>query len=129
MSDFLKKIMQMKGFCSSGAMEMDRVLSFEKVIDVRFANDYKRVSLEFGCLSVSGHELTGICDSKRLSVADVTLNNRKRDSEVPHDWYVIEELHIDGVVAWQDSSGDIYLKSPTTKAKKICGSLCEYLEL
>jgi len=129
MTKIEKVFFEKNGLCYLAGVEDVNISHAEKSLGIRFFTEYRDYIAKFGVASYEGHELTGICDSKRLSVVAVTLKNRNRDKEVPHDWYVIEELHIDGIVAWQDSFGDVYLKSPTTKAKKICGSLCEYLEM
>ena len=47
---------------------------------------------------------------------------------VPHDWYVVECLDIDGIVIWQDSKGAVYATTPNSEPKKIANSLFEYIK-
>lgn len=54
--------------------------------------------LLLGIAVFAGHELTGICDMKRLDVVRNTFNQRELNLFVPKDWYVIETLDIDRVV-------------------------------
>ena len=82
----------------------------------------------FGAASFAGHELTGVCGSKRLNVVPVTLEERS-NTTVPLDWYVLEQANIDGIVLWQDRSGAVYQTAPHIKPRKFCGSLAEYIEL
>ena len=81
-----------------------------------------------GNMSLPGHELTGVCGSKRLNVVPVTLEERS-NTTVPLDWYVLEQANIDGIVLWQDKSGAVYQTAPHIKPRKLCGSLAEYIEL
>lgn len=127
--DILSKIKKKKDICVGCPISSKEVQDAEIQLGCIFAPEYNKYVTEFGCIAYDGHELTGITPIKRLNVVQVTYSNREVDMSVPKNWYVIEELHIDGIVAWQDSYGNVYLKSPTTKAKKICGSLCEYLEM
>ena len=82
----------------------------------------------FGVASFAGHELTGACKSKRLSVVDVTIEERGNIT-VPANWYVLEQANIDSIVVWQDSNGTVYQTAPNTIAKKLCGSLAEYIQI
>ena len=99
-----------------------------QLLNLRFASDYHKYVAAFGAASFDGHELTGICKSKRLSVVDVTIKERST-TEVPEDWYVLEQANFDGIVIWQNSSGDVYQTAPNAKAKKLCGSIAEYIEM
>lgn len=98
------------------------------LLNLSFASDYRKYVATFGAASFDGHELTGICKSKRLSVVDVTIKERSR-TDVPDDWYVLEQTNFDGIVIWQNSSGDVYQTAPNAKAKKLCGSIAEYIEM
>ena len=82
---------------------------------------------EYGAVTFSGHELTGICNSKRLNVVDVTKEERKYN-KVPEDWYVIEQANIDDIVIWQDTNGAVYQTMPNKKPIKLCNSLLEYID-
>lgn len=101
----------------------------EKEMQMTFSQDYRSYLKCFGVAIVNGHELTGLNCDNRVNVKAVTRDAKTRDSNVPQDWYVVEDTHIDDIIVWQDQEGDIYLKSPYTKPKKICNSLSEYLDM
>lgn len=100
----------------------------ELSLGLDFALDFKECLCEFGAISVDGHELTGFSADKNLDVVQVTQNNRKKHN-VGNNLYVIEETHIDGIVIWQSSSGEIYQTTPEKQAIRICNSLKEYIEM
>ena len=102
---------------------------YEKKLLVSFSNDYCDYLKAFGVASVNSHDLTGICKSKRLNVVDVTKEERERMPEVPQNWYVIEQAHIDGIVIWQDGDGKVYQTAPGTEPLKIADSLVDYIKL
>lgn len=111
-----------------GGASSEQVKAAELELSVIFAPDYHEYVKAFGAASFAGHELTGVCTSKRLNVVTVTQEERKSTS-VPLDWYVIEQANIDGIVIWQTASGVIYQTTPNGFAKELCKSLSEYVEL
>lgn len=127
MADIVKLMQKQPDFYAmKGASEEDIKMA-EQVLDLRFAADYRKYITAFGVASFAGHELTGVCKSKRLSVVDVTIDERN-NTVVPTDWYVLEQANIDGIVVWQASNGVVYQTAPNAKAEKLCGSLAEYIE-
>ena len=108
-----------------GATEED-IKKAEEVLGLRFSYDYRNYLIEFGVVSFTNHEFTGVCESKRLCVINVTIEERK-NVEVPRDWYVLEQTNIDGIVIWQDGNGTVYQTAPNVKAKRLCGSMEEYI--
>ena len=107
----------------------DKIAEAENVLSLHFNAEYNRYVSEFGFAVFENHDLTGICKAKRLNVVDVTISEREMNPDVPDDWYVIEQLNIDGIVIWQSSTGEIYQTAPNTKPKKIYDSLSEYIEM
>jgi hypothetical protein len=105
----------------------DDIKKAEETLNVFFSKEYTQYLAEFGFVIYEGHELTGICKTKRLNVVDVTLREREMSPEIPETWYVIEELNIDGIVIWQSSTGEIYQTSPNREPVKICDTLAEYI--
>ena len=128
MADIVKLIQKQPDlYAMKGASEEDIKMA-EQALNLRFATDYRTYIDVFGVASFAGHELTGVCKSKRLSVVDVTLEERNNNT-VPDDWYVLEQANIDDIVIWQDSNGTVYQTVPGAKAKELCGSLVEYIVL
>lgn len=100
----------------------------EKILNVKFANDYKEYLRNYGFICYDGHELTGICKGKRLDVINVTLKEKEYNLNIPKEAYVIEQAHIDGIVIWQSENGEIY-QSQGDNYMKLCNSLFEYINL
>lgn len=127
MKDILNFIKNKSKFYSIGNISEENIKEAELILNIRFASDYRMIIKEYGAVTFSGHELTGICNSKRLNVVDVTKEERKYN-KVPEDWYVIEQANIDDIVIWQDTSGAVYQTMPNKKPIKLCNSLLEYID-
>lgn len=110
------------------AADEHQIEQAEKALGLKFAPDYKDFLRSAGCASVDGSEITGISDLPRYDVVGITLDEREFTPSVPDTWYVIEQLHIDGIVIWQSSDGEIFKTSPACEPIKICDSLGEYLK-
>lgn len=113
-------------FCLDGATE-EEIIEAERQLGVSFALDYKEYILKYGIITYDSHEITGLCNHKRLDVCKVTEYERKNNPNVSNEFYVIEQLDIDGVVIWQNSSGEIYRSIPEENIVKLYNSLEEYL--
>lgn len=127
MADIVKLMQKQPDFYAMKGASEEEIRMAEQTLGLCFAADYHKYIAAYGVASFAGHELTGICKSKRLSVIDVTIDERN-NIPVPTDWYVLEQANIDGIVIWQDSNGTVYQTAPNTKAKKMCESLAEYIE-
>ena len=129
MTNIVNKLCALPAFCSLTDVSADQIADAEKALALRFADDYREYLLAFGIASSDGHELTGICNSKRLSVVDVTLSEKSITPGIPQDWYVLEEANMDGIVIWQNSIGAIFQTQPGREAVKLAASICDYLDL
>lgn len=129
MTNIVNKLSSLPAFCSLTGASMEQIADAEKTLALRFADDYREYLLAFGIASSDGHELTGICNSKRLNVVDVTLAEKSLFPGMPQDWYVLEEANIDGIVIWQNSTGEIYQTQPDKEAIMLAGSISGYLDL
>lgn len=105
----------------------EQIYRAEKDLDVIFSEEYTNYISEFGVAIFDSHELTGICDGKRLDVVSITKEQRKYNSFVPNDLYVIECLDIDGIVIWQNTKGEIYQSIPNGKMMKVSNNIAEYI--
>lgn len=105
----------------------EEITQCEIKLGLSFAADYKEYLSKIGLASFNGRELTGISKYARLNVVDVTNDNKQYLPNIPSNFYVIEELGIDGIIIWQSSDGTIYQSSPMGKLQKIATSLEEYL--
>ena len=129
MVDIANKLRALPAFCSLTGISAEQIIDAEKALALRFADDYREYLLAFGIASSDGHEFTGICNSKRLNVVDVTLAEKNINPGIPQDWYVLEEANIDGIVIWQNSTGEIFQTQLGRKAVKLADSICDYLYL
>ena len=94
----------------------------EKKLGLSFAEDYKEYLLTVGMVMCNGHELTGLGKASRTNVVDVTKEMKIIHDNIPDDWYVIENVGMDGAVMWQDSKGAVYFND-----KKECNSFSEFI--
>lgn len=129
MTEIVQKLRSFPAFHALSGVSAKQISNAEKALALRFADDFREYLLAFGIASSDGHEFTGICNSKRLNVVDVTLAEKKIIPDVPQDWYVLEEANIDGIVIWQSSIGEIFQTQPGRKPMKIADSFCDYLDL
>ena len=127
MNVFLNRISEFEDFCCLGSTEQSRIEEFEQLLGLVFSEDYKEYALKYGAASFDGHELTGICDSERLSVVTSTNRARAFYPHFPPNMYVVEEMLIDHVLSVQDSTGTVYSYGPDDQAKELASSLQEYI--
>lgn len=126
MNELIEIIKRQPNFYAEKGVSATQIEQAEKLLGLNFSSDFKVCLLEFGAVSVSGHEFTGFSADKNLDVVEVTQKNRRKNT-IEQNLYVIEEAHIDGIVIWQDASGNVYETTPKSKAKKIAHSLADYL--
>lgn len=94
----------------------------------RFAGDYRQYLSEFGAIIADGTELTGMAKSAHRNVVSATKTERDLNGKIPADFYVVENLGIDGIIIWQSAkNNEIYQSSPGSPPKRIAESLGECL--
>lgn len=125
MKNLISTIKNKKGLVFMGSVDDKRIEEAEKILDIHFSIEYKEYLKEFGVASFYGHELTGICNSERLNVINVTLQAREKFKN--NNMYVIEDLSIDDVIIWQNTAGEVYQTIMACPPKIIATSLAEYL--
>lgn len=127
MEDIIKTLKDAPDFIGGRGRSDKEIESAEKELGINFAPDYKTYLKEIGLACFDGHELTGICQDPRLDVVHVTKDQRENNPEAPN-CYVIEEADIDGIVIWQDFSGNIYMTVENSRPKLIADSLAAYIQ-
>lgn len=127
MNSFVKALKRFDDFFCADGVDARTIKDTENKLGVHFSEEYKTYLAECGSASADGHEFTGIIDSPRLNVVDVTQMARKRFSSVPSDLYVVEEIMIDGITIWQSENGTVYQSVDGQELKIICKSLLDYL--
>ena len=129
MTDIKKTLRTLPAFCSLTGVHAEQIDNAENALGLHFADDYREYLLAFAIASSDGHEFTGICNSKRLNVIDVTIAAKNSNPSIPRDWYVLEDANMDGIIIWQNKTGSIFQTQPNRETVKISDSICEYLGL
>lgn len=127
MSDFVNKLKVFDDFVSIGETDEKAIKDAENKLSLIFSDEYRAYLRVCGAASADGHEFTGIVNSERLNVVDVTMREKNRNDSTPKDLYVVEETQIDGIVIWQSSSGRVYKSVRGNELDEIATSLSEYL--
>lgn len=126
--DIIELINSKDNLIALSPLSMNEIKESEKILELKFNEEYKKYVSTFGAVVYDGHEITGVCKVTRLNVINTTKDERKYNKFVPKDWYVIESLGIDGIVIWQNEIGEIYQTIPNGSIKKIYDSLYEYIK-
>lgn len=126
MERFVEVLKNCDDFDCLRGVPFQQIHDAENQLDVSFSEEYRQYLQEFGIASANGHEFTGICNSPRLNVVNVTREARRMNPEVPEGYYVVEKAGIDGIIIWQDSTGAVILTKPHSAMEKAGGSLVEY---
>lgn len=127
MSRIIENIEKLQDVIKLNASNEEQIDNAEKALNLKFASEYREYLRTYGAIIADGIELTGIAKSKTRDVVAVTLEERKINSGIPNNFYVVENIGIEGIVIWQNEIGDIYETSPNNKMKKIYNSLADYI--
>ena len=109
------------------AVQEIEIANAETRLSLKFAPEYREYISKFGAVAANGHELTGILNSERLNVVSATIKERGLNPQVPQNLYVVENPAIDGIIIWQDVTGEIYQSTPNSAPKVIASSLENYM--
>jgi hypothetical protein len=126
MSDIITVIANLKGLISLRGVSKEAITAAEQKLGLSFAKDYKEYLERYGLISARHIEITGITDSKRLNVVDVT-RLQKESNQIPPDMYVIDETGIEGIIILQNEKGEIFELQNHRRVKKIYDRLSDYL--
>ncbi len=128
MSNIVNVIRGFDGLHYLGVVDDADIKKAESELAVRFSPEYKEYTSVFGAVTFGGAEYTGAVKPTHLSVVDVTRSARKITPSAKPEWYVVMDPHFDGIIIWQDESGNIYQTEPAKAPKKIAESLEEYMK-
>lgn len=127
MNEFIRMLIEKPGFVHLSPASDISICEAEEHLQAKFSDEYRSYLSVYGCASFAGHELTGISGFSQINVVSVTLDERTLNEKIPHNLYVIEQAHIDGIVVWQDETGRIYYSQPNQSPVKKFNSLLEYI--
>lgn len=125
MSNIIATIAGLEGMVALSGAPREAIIAAEKKMGITFAPDYIEYLEKYALMSAKHIELTGITESKRLNVTDVTLSAREAD-QIPQDMYVIEDTAIEGILILQNGKGEIF-EFQNDHVEKIYDSLSDYL--
>lgn len=127
MTSIISTLKSFSDLLSLSPVQENEISAAEKKLSLTFAPEYREYLSEFGAVAVNCHELTGILNSERLNVVNVTMNEWGLNPQVPRNMYVVENPAIDSIIVWQDASGKVFQSSPNSTLKEIATSLVDYL--
>lgn len=123
--DILK---QKEKFEPGEAASEEKISEAEQALGLVFADEYRKYLRKYGNVAFLGHIITGISKYSGINVVTVTEEARQYNALIDNSLYVIEEMHIDGIIIWQDETGSIYQTAPGSRPVKIHHSLGEYIQ-
>jgi len=126
MSDVFDEIKKLYKIFKTKPASEDAIKEAENRLGRTFPNDYKKYLKQFGAISFSNTELTGLNIGKYANVVDVTLREIKLNENFPKDCIVLENLGMEGVLILINSRGQVFEWRNNT-AKKIYDRMAEYL--
>ena len=127
MTSIVKTLKSFADFVSLPPVPKGEIAKAEAKLSLTFAPEYRDYISAFGAAAANGRELTGLANSERLNVINVTIREWGLNSQVPRSMYVVENTAIDGIVIWQDASGVVFKSSPNAAPTAIADSLAEYM--
>ncbi len=127
MNDIMDYLRSKEDLIIGQPVGLEEIEKTEELLGVRFSDEYRSILRNFGFICVNGHEITGLTKAKRLNVYNVTLKERTNYKNVS-ELYVIEQTHIDGIVVWQSTTGEVYQTGLGEKKVKIAESIKEYIK-
>lgn len=128
MSRIIETIKKLPELITLKPVESEEVENIEIELALCLAEEYKEYLEKFGAVMADNVELTGVAKSKNRNVVSVTQREWKANPLIPHTMYVVENVGIDGIIIWQDTTGNIYQSRPNCQAEKIASNLADYLE-
>lgn len=127
-SELIEFINDIESLHEIGGVSESEIKKAERALKLSFADDYREYLLNFGCISFTGTEMTGLCKSEYKNVVNATKETWEQEEQVPHNMYLIENTAMDGILLWQDSSGSVYVTKPYQRPKRYASSLLEYIK-
>ena len=143
MNEFIEKIRKYSDYSGEDGAEDAAVEAAEKALGLTFAEDYReyllecgsafkqifavifcKYLLECGAACADGHIFTGI-----NTVAETTALWRSRHPGITDGMYAVEIFEQDGIAAWQNGSGEVFLTRDGVSPRKLCDSMLEYVIL
>lgn len=127
MANIIEVMKSIPDYIGSNGRSEREIVSAEKSLGTKFAPDYRLYLKEIGLACFDGHELTGLTNDARLSVVAVTEQERAANPNIPDSWYVVEQTGFDGMIIWQNTSGEVFYSTNTSSGKRKYNDLCSFI--
>ena len=127
MSQILETIKSIENVLALSPVGEEKIKAAEDLLGLKFSEEYKDYTKTYGAVSIDGTSYTGVVDADDLNVVKVTESARKITPQAPKDWYVVSDPHIEAIIVWQTSNGEIFITKPGMQSTKIAASLSEYI--
>lgn len=128
MSDIISTIIKLPGMESHKPASEEVIKSVEEKLNLKFADDYREYLINFGAVRSEIIAISGITNDPEYGVLELTNKIRLFNTQIPTNFYVIEDVGVDGLVIWQDETGTIYQSLPTKAPMQLYNNLTDYLE-
>jgi len=128
MSDIISTIKKLPSMESLTPASDEVIKNAEESLNLKFAGDYKEYLSVFGAAWSDSIAISGIIDDEEYGVVELTNKLRPFHTKIPLNFYVIEDVGVDGLVIWQDESGAIYQSIPNNEPMRLYDNLSDYLE-
>ena len=128
MSNIISTIKKLSAMESLGPASNEVITNAEVSLNLKFAGDYKEYLSVFGMVWSDNIAISGITDDEDYGVVELTNKLRPFYTQVPLNFYAIEDVGVDGLVIWQDESSAIYQSIPNNEPMRLYDNLSDYLE-
>lgn len=128
MENIVTRLSSKKSFRARVPANINLIQLAEEKLKLKFSEEYKEYLISFGQATIFGHEFSGITDSLRLNVVDLTIEEKEKNPYILSNMYVIEKANIDDIVIWQNDLGEIFLSESFSSPSKIATSFLEYID-
>lgn len=126
MSNIFEEINKKQKMFKTKPVNEDAIKEAENKLGRAFSDEYKKYLLQFGAISFSSTEITGLNIEKYANVVDVTLKEIELNEDFPKDCIVLENVGVEGVLILINSQNHIF-EWKNKSAIKIHDSMEEYL--
>jgi hypothetical protein len=128
MMDACNLMQAIDDFSCTGGVSDEAITEAEAALSLKFAADFRDYLKKLGCAEYYAHELCGLGGPSHVDVIDVTKEARGLYPALPNDLYVVEDLHIDGVLFCQGPDGTVFQVTPGGEPASAFRSLAAYVE-
>lgn len=127
MSNIISTIKKLPGMEYLLPASIEDIKKAEEKLNLIFADDYKEYLSFFGMVWSDIIAISGISNDEDYGVVELTNKLRLTHTNIPLDFYAIEDVGVDGLVIWQNKTGVVYQSVPNHKPVRIFDNLSDFL--